>query len=151
MTATPPPPPTVHVPAGWYSNGAEQRYWDGAAWTDHTAPAPGAGAAPAQAAAQPAAAAYTGAPLMTFASHIAGKNAQVRIYPDRVEWAKTGMTGTKGTEMVPMRSVSSVSCKKDGMVNTIVQVATSGGMIQMRVSHSLAEQVRRCMTDQMLR
>lgn len=37
---TPPPPPSV--PAGWYpdaGNAALQRYWDGAAWTAHTAPA----------------------------------------------------------------------------------------------------------------
>ncbi|WP_440712091.1 DUF2510 domain-containing protein [Gordonia sp. FQ] len=42
--AAPVPPPPA-VPAGWYPdpNGAPlQRYWDGAAWTEHTAPqAPG--------------------------------------------------------------------------------------------------------------
>ncbi|MGC4934795.1 DUF2510 domain-containing protein [Gordonia sp. DT30] len=40
--ATPPPPPPT-VPAGWYAdpnNAALQRYWDGAQWTEHTAPAP---------------------------------------------------------------------------------------------------------------
>lgn len=26
------------APAGWYPAGDMQRYWDGAAWTDHTAP-----------------------------------------------------------------------------------------------------------------
>lgn len=31
-----PPPPSV--PAGWYPQGDVQRYWDGSAWTDHTAP-----------------------------------------------------------------------------------------------------------------
>ncbi|GAA1772198.1 hypothetical protein GCM10009712_20290 [Pseudarthrobacter sulfonivorans] len=35
---TPPPPPPVSVPAGWYPQGDVQRYWDGNAWTDHTAP-----------------------------------------------------------------------------------------------------------------
>lgn len=34
----PPPPPPVSVPAGWYPQGDIQRYWDGNAWTDHTAP-----------------------------------------------------------------------------------------------------------------
>lgn len=34
--AAPPPPPAV--PAGWYPAGDVQRYWDGSAWTDHTAP-----------------------------------------------------------------------------------------------------------------
>jgi hypothetical protein len=37
-TATPPPPPPAGVPAGWYPQGDVQRFWDGAAWTDHTAP-----------------------------------------------------------------------------------------------------------------
>ena len=31
-----PSPPAV--PAGWYPAGGVQRYWDGSAWTDHTAP-----------------------------------------------------------------------------------------------------------------
>jgi len=37
--SSPPPPPSV--PAGWYpdsSNALLQRYWDGAQWTEHTAP-----------------------------------------------------------------------------------------------------------------
>ena len=34
-TAAPSPP---SVPAGWYPQGDVQRYWDGSAWTDHTAP-----------------------------------------------------------------------------------------------------------------
>jgi hypothetical protein len=40
--AAPPPPPPPSVPAGWYPDPhgqALQRYWDGAAWTEHTAPA----------------------------------------------------------------------------------------------------------------
>jgi hypothetical protein len=37
---TPPPPPPSAVPAGWYPQGDVQRYWDGSAWTEHTAPLP---------------------------------------------------------------------------------------------------------------
>lgn len=40
MSSTPPPPSST--PAGWYPDYADrslQRYWDGAAWTAHTAPA----------------------------------------------------------------------------------------------------------------
>ncbi|QDG66660.1 DUF2510 domain-containing protein [Pseudarthrobacter sp. NIBRBAC000502772] len=36
--AVPPPPPPASVPAGWYPQGDVQRYWDGSAWTEHTAP-----------------------------------------------------------------------------------------------------------------
>jgi hypothetical protein len=38
--STPPPPPPPGVPADWYPDGAVQRYWDGTAWTEHTAPLP---------------------------------------------------------------------------------------------------------------
>lgn len=44
------------VPAGWYPvQGGNQRYWDGTAWTDHVAPAPGSppGPKPPGPAAQP--------------------------------------------------------------------------------------------------
>jgi uncharacterized membrane protein YhaH (DUF805 family) len=37
------PPPQVAMPAGWYPDPAGPttvRYWDGAAWTEHTAPRP---------------------------------------------------------------------------------------------------------------
>ena len=36
--AVPSAPPPPAVPAGWYPAGDVQRYWDGAAWTEHTAP-----------------------------------------------------------------------------------------------------------------
>lgn len=38
MSSEIPPPPGV--PAGWYPNGDLNRYWDGQAWTEHTAPLP---------------------------------------------------------------------------------------------------------------
>jgi len=44
----PPAPPAV--PPGWYPNGDVQRYWDGRAWTAHTAPLAGPPVAPAPAA-----------------------------------------------------------------------------------------------------
>jgi hypothetical protein len=34
------PPPPGPPPAGWYSDGAGERYWDGAAWTDRRRAAP---------------------------------------------------------------------------------------------------------------
>jgi len=104
-------------------------------------------------------------PLLTFTSHIAGKNARVEIWPDRIEWERprgisaakitagvmtAGMsmlaTGVKngktGTEMIPIKNVSSVTTKRDGFLNTIVQVITSGNTIDFRVSHDEAKNVR---------
>lgn len=174
MTTAPPPPPGM--PAGWYPNGDVQRYWDGAAWTEHTAPlaappapaaAPAPAPAPPPAPAAPSPASAGGGPLLQFTSHIAGKNAQVSIYPTHVEWerggkfgalqagaaaatmglslaAKAGRSGSKGagTEMIPIKSISSVTTKKDGLTNWAVSIIASGNSIDMRVSKAEAEQVR---------
>ena len=96
--------------------------------------------------------------LHTFTSHINGKNATVEIYDDRIEWEKpnsrsigaTVMTlganylikRGKDTEMIPVKSITSVKTKRDGIVNTLVQVVTSGNTIDFRVSHKEAEQVK---------
>lgn len=45
-SSPPPPPPSAGVAAGWYPQGAVQRYWDGSSWTDHTAPLAAAAAPP---------------------------------------------------------------------------------------------------------
>jgi len=113
------------------------------------------------------------APLHTFTSHIAGKNAKVEIYSDRIEWnrprgvsggklaagAMTGglsllatgfKNGKAGTEMIPVKSISSVATKRDGLLNTLVQVITSGNTIDFRVSHAEAETVRRVLNDLIL-
>ena len=41
-TVAPATPPPLSVPAGWYPDEAAgvQRWWDGQAWTEHTAPMP---------------------------------------------------------------------------------------------------------------
>ncbi|WP_315503680.1 SHOCT domain-containing protein [Actinomyces radicidentis] len=57
-------------------------------------------------------------PVLQFKSHIEEKNADVAIYPDRVEWSRKGL-------------------------NTVVVLTTSGGDLAMRVAHSDADQVIR--------
>ena len=104
------------------------------------------------------------APLHSFTSHVLGKNAKVYIYPDRIEWEMqrgisagkvtagiftaglstlaTGLkNGKAGTEMIPIRSISSVRTERDGMLNSKVQVITTGNTIDFRVSHSEAKEV----------
>jgi len=77
-------------------------------------------------------------PILTFKSHINGKNADVAVYSDRIEWAREGFLGrgaklalgaatlgtsllktgvggkTQGTEMIPVKSISSVTTERDG-------------------------------------
>ena len=83
------------------------------------------------------------AALMEFTSHIQGKNAKVAIYPDRIEWEREGritatralggalLTGSlrKGgsTEMIPIKAVTSVTTRKDGLRNYAVSIIAAGG------------------------
>lgn len=104
-------------------------------------------------------------PIYQFTSHIQGKNARVTIFPDHIEWIlprgisggkvaagilTVGMStlatgvrnGKSGSEIIPVKSISSVATKRDGMLNTFVQVFTSGNTIEFRVSHKEAETVK---------
>lgn len=99
-------------------------------------------------------------PIFEFTSHIAGKNAKVGVYPDRIEWKREGSKFGRATaatmtlgvsllggkkaesEMIPMRSISHVATKRDGLMNSKVVVSTSGGQVEFRVSHGEADKVK---------
>lgn len=161
----------MSMSAGWYPNGDDwETYWDGAAWTDQhrqkqpTPPPPPT--PPTLATASDEATAYAAeGSLMSFKSHVNGKNADVQIYRDRIEWklargvsggkltagvltggASLLVTGVKngkaGTEMIPMKAITGVTTKRDGMINTVVSVTSSSQAIGFRVSHKEAEQIR---------
>lgn len=107
--------------------------------------------------------------LLQFKSHIDGKNADVVVFEDRIEWSrdgrvsltrmaagaatmgasllKTGVRTGGGSEMIPIRSISSVTTKKDGLVNWKVVVITSGNTIEFRVDKSTAEHARTLLTQ----
>lgn len=103
---------------------------------------------------------------MTFTSHIAGKNATVQIHEDRIEWQQQGKvsalkvaTGAaliagarKGgsSEMIPIRRITSVTTRKDGLRNYAVSIVTAGNTIDMRVSKDEAERVKSTVTRLML-
>lgn len=109
-------------------------------------------------------------PIMQFKSHIKGKNADVGIYADRVEWtlqrgfsgkkltaaaltggvslAATGFrSGRAGSEMIPIRAVSSVTTRRDGFINTIVRIVSSGSEIDFRVGHGEAPAIKELLTS----
>lgn len=105
-------------------------------------------------------------PDVTYRSHIAGKNAELRLYPDRVEWeveskvsggkvllgamtaglslAATGVKTRKGAgvEMIPMRHVTSVVTRRDSMLNDVVSIVAAGNTVDVRVSKREAEEIR---------
>jgi len=106
-------------------------------------------------------------PLRTFTSHVAGKNAEVSIYPDRIEWVRKGSaiarataaTATAGlsllkgrkeqTETIPMRAITNVSTERDGLTNSAVIVTTAGGRVAFRVSHKEAKATRELILENM--
>lgn len=104
------------------------------------------------------------APLMSFASHIDGKNASVVLYPDRIEWDRksfmstgakvatgvmtggmsllaTGIKGKHESNMILLRAVQGVTTKK-GLLNTQVNVAAGASSISFNCSHGEAEQFK---------
>jgi hypothetical protein len=112
-------------------------------------------------------------PIFTFTSHIEGKNAKVSVFQDRIEWVKprgvsggklaagfmtagmsllaTGVkSGKSGSEMIPVKSMSSVTTSRDGVMNTKVSVITSGNTIDFRVSHAEAARVKDVLTQLIL-
>lgn len=155
------------TPAGWYPNGEEwETYWDGSAWTDQHRPKSAADGPPEE---SPVAELTAGdgrtQALLSFVSHIDGKNARVSIWPDRVEWDRkgllstgakagmavmtvgmsylaTGVTRKQSTEVIPVKSIMSVTTKRGMGLQTKLQVITSGNTIEMRIAHKEAEQVR---------
>ncbi len=82
-------------------------------------------------------------PVRKFKSRIAGKNSDVEIYRDRIEWYQhSSITRSrKGSEMIPVRSISSVTTRKDGLVFAEVSVITSGNSIDFRVSKPEAKEI----------
>lgn len=87
-------------------------------------------------------------PMMEFTSHVAGRNANVAIYPDRIEWARAGLGATLGlplrrdTNMIPVRQIQGVSTHKAALGYTAVRVATGGDATEFRVSKRQAEEVK---------
>ena len=82
-------------------------------------------------------------PLFVGESHESGRNATVTLWPDRIERVKHSSMASfssakQDSEVTPIRSVSSVGAKKDGMINTKVTVYASGNNIEFRFGHAEA-------------
>jgi len=115
-------------------------------------------------------------PLYEVVSHIEGKNATVRLWPDRIEWERARgvsagkitagvfsggasllLTGVKGGrdsfEMLPLKHVTNVSNRKDGMLYHLVEVQTAAGgainTIGFRVGRDEAAAFRSAILDAM--
>lgn len=116
-------------------------------------------------------------PLESFESHVAGRNARVRVYPDRIEWVQPGRTmianilliilavytiglsllaracrprfAEQGRQMLLMRSVQAVSSHRDGL-HTVVTVTAGASAIGFRVRHDNAARIEELLHSLML-
>ena len=106
--------------------------------------------------------------LMQFKSHVNGKNADVVIYPDRVEWGqqgrvtltrlaggamtigKVGIRKGGNSEMMPIKSVSSVTMQKDGLRFHKVVVICTGNTVEFRVDKADGEAAKMLLTQLVL-
>ena len=151
---------------GWYPNGSgPKRWWNGTNWTDSY-----------QDESETENAGQGSGPIYSFVSHIEGKNAQVNIFPDRIEWTRSSgvsagkitagvLTGgasllvtgvgqgtyrpnlAKGSEIIRLASVTGIGTKRDGLINTIVSVTTPSMVLSMRVHHDQSQQITRVLNE----
>ena len=86
-------------------------------------------------------------PMLVVTSHDDGRNAKVTLWPDRIERvrekSRTSLSRARqDTEVTPVRSVSSVQAKKDGIRYTKVIVFASGNNIEFRLGHDEAQRFK---------
>lgn len=112
-------------------------------------------------------------PLYRFKSHIDGKNADVSIFVDRIEWSRKGGVSTakvlgaamtagmslvatgvskrgSNSEMIPVKSLTSVISERDGLRFWKVTVTALGNSIDFRCDRSEADEVKRLLTELMV-
>ena len=112
------------------------------------------------------------AALLTLKSHVDGKNADVEIFPDRIEWAragglsasrltaatftfgasliKTGVRKGGATEMIPVKAMTSVTSAKDGLRFYKLVVVAAGNTVEFRVDKAGAEAAKVLLTQLIL-
>lgn len=106
--------------------------------------------------------------LLEFTSHVAGKNAKVSVFPDRLEWVREGSAAARWTkasltlgasllagrkeerEVIPVRQITNVSMKRDGLMNSKVAVTSAGGSVEFRVSHAEAKELQETLSGLMV-
>lgn len=107
------------------------------------------------------------APIYTGKSRIDGKNADVRIYHDRIEWEQAARGAgwnitalalacctigisliwmrpqftTAATQMVPGARINGVSSRKDGPMHTTVTITSGQASLRVRLPHEKASEV----------
>lgn len=99
--------------------------------------------------------------ILSFKSHTAGRNADVTIYEDRIEWVQKRninwtlalftcgislltllIPGSAGSEMIPIKRVGSVTTFRKNVLFTTVRVYSTGNTVDFTVSHAEADNIK---------
>jgi hypothetical protein len=83
--------------------------------------------------------------LMQFASHIAGKRADVRILASRVQWTVRGRQHV--IDVIPIGAIESVAAKRARPGKSMLTISSQASAIQFRVKRAVAEQAAAMLTD----
>ena len=93
-------------------------------------------------------------PILAFKSNANMRLSEVTIWPDRIEFRTPSIWGKRAAaeaaETIPVKSISSVTSKKDGLAYTKVSVIVSGNTIDFRVPHKEAAAVKDVLTQLLL-
>lgn len=83
---------------------------------------------------------------MDFISRVAGEEAIVTIYRDRIEWVGTGVeippTLRLGSSMISFRLIDGVAVRPLGFGRSALQIAVLGDIVEFRVTTRQAEEAR---------
>lgn len=86
--------------------------------------------------------------VMAFRSHIEGKNADVIVWPDRVEWIRTRFGGRADTNTISLKAITGVKTHKSTLTYTEVEVQAGASTVTMRVPKAQAAELRRVLMPQ---
>ncbi|MCL2584133.1 MAG: hypothetical protein FWE35_16945 [Streptosporangiales bacterium] len=84
--------------------------------------------------------------MMDFISRVAGEEAIVTIYRDRIEWVGAGVSIPPslrlGASMIPFRLIHGVTARGLGFGRTALRVAVLGDIVEFRMLTRQAEEAR---------
>ena len=98
-------------------------------------------------------------PLGTFKGRTDGGAVDVVVYPDRVEWAlkshkRAAMrmfgAGADKTEMMPIRTISSVTSERSGIAFEKVSLIATGNTVDFKLAKKDAENAKNLIQQLML-
>jgi hypothetical protein len=123
-------------PAGWYPDTQKpgtQRYWDGAQWTEHTAPLDTPPPPPVQPV-EPAQFPIVGQMPGVYSIREDGKNGTVQVLPDRLVRTRKRTMGKDDVQMFPIKAVTGIQHDRKLLGTDLVRITFGSVSYEWKVS-----------------